>query len=109
MHISSDLQVTIEEAIRNKRIVSADYDGYERLMCPHLLGRNKQGGLQALFYQFGGTSSSGLAPEGSSKNWKCMILSKLSNVSVINGEWKTGPSHAKPSTCVVDVIVEVDY
>ena len=50
----------VKDAIQNKKIVLAMYDGYERIMCPHVLG-TKKGRHQALFYQFAGGSRSGLS------------------------------------------------
>ena len=44
---------------RRSRQRSAIYDGLPRLLCPHVLGR-KSGRLRVLFYQFGGSSNSGL-------------------------------------------------
>jgi hypothetical protein len=48
----------IRNAIANKQQVVATYKGHVREMCPHVIG-TKNGREQALFYQFGGTSSSG--------------------------------------------------
>src|ERR1019366_10527908 len=52
-------------AAARRQVVTAIYDGLPRLLCPHVLGR-KSGRLHGLFYQFGGSSNSGLpvAPEG---------------------------------------------
>ena len=41
-----------------------------RLFCPHRLGRNKDGQLRVLCYQYGGESESGLKPIGSRDNWR---------------------------------------
>ena len=58
---------------------------------------------QALFYQFDGHSSSGLGPDGSPGNWRCMFLDELSDVSAEQGEWHTAPNHTRPQTCVDDL------
>ena len=52
-------------AAARRQPVAAIYDGLSPLLCPDVLGR-KSGRLHALFYQFGGNSSSGLpvTPEG---------------------------------------------
>lgn len=101
-------QELIVDAIRNKQQVLATYDGYDREMCPHVLGY-KGGTLQALFYQFGGFSSSGAISPGSPGNWRCMVLSKLSDVRVQDGPWHTAPNHTRPQTCVDTVIAEVEF
>jgi hypothetical protein len=57
------------------------YDGLVREMCPHVIGLNKRGQPQALFYQFGGQSRSRpIMPDGSKDNWRCVEIAKLSRV-----------------------------
>lgn len=60
----------VRNAIATKQIIVATYQGHMREMCPHVIGR-KNGREQALFYQFGGTSSSGPIVADSPKNWRC--------------------------------------
>ena len=102
-------ETLIVDAIRNKKQVTAYYDDHYREMCPHVIGY-KSDKLQALFYQFGGESSSGLPPEG---QWRCMEVDGLSQVDVVDGdgEWYTGESHTRLQTCVDldQIIEEVDY
>ena len=99
---------TIRDAIIEKRIVLATYNGYAREMCPHVLGK-KRGRPQALFYQFAGQSKSGLEPDGSPNNWRCVFLDKLTNVSTRVGAWHTAPNHSRPQTCVDEIDVEVSF
>ena len=99
----------IHQAIVEKKNITATYQGHYREMSPHTLGYSKQGVEQALFYQFGGTSSSGLAPPGDPKNWRCIPLDGLSNVLIQAGTWQTGPNHAVPQTCIAEVDIEVAY
>ena len=98
----------IKEAILNKKQLIATYNNRERHLCPHVLGKK---GIrdQALFYQFGGESSSGLEPDGSPNNWRCMFLDELSDIQLQDGEWHTAPNHSRPQTCVDDVEVEVQF
>jgi hypothetical protein len=56
---------TVEEVYRlvwaavvNRRPIGASYHGLPRLFCPHRLGRNKDGELRVLCYQYGGESES---------------------------------------------------
>ena len=72
-------------------------------MCPHVLGRTKDGRAQALFFQFAGTSSRGLAPGG---DWRCMTIDGLEDVAARAGEWHTAPNYPGPQTCVELVDVE---
>src|ERR1700676_1497641 len=91
----------IQQAIIDKDIVVATYHGDGREMCPHVLG-TKRGRLQSLMYQFAGGSSSGLEPDGSPANWRCVIGEGLSNGSTrkSKGEWHTASDYSRPQTCV---------
>ena len=100
----------VKQAIGNKQPISAIYNNKLRLFCPHVLGHSKKGALQSLCYQFGGESSSRpIEPDGSSANWRCVELSKLSNVQIIDGPWHTAPVHTRPQTCVSQIDIEVTY
>ena len=103
-----DAYTLIRDAIVAKNSISGDYDGHYREMSPHVIG-TKKGRAQALCYQFGGTSSSGLGPAGSRKNWRCVVIDKLSNVRTIKGVWHTAPDHSQDQTCVDVIEAEVEY
>ena len=52
---------TVEEIYRlvwtvvaNKQPIEATCQGRRRLLCPHRLGRNREGRLRVLCYQYGG-------------------------------------------------------
>jgi hypothetical protein len=90
----------IRSAVLQKKPIAAFYDRHKRLFCPHVLGRNKDGRLQVLCYQFGGKSTRGLEPEGSSANWRCIALPKLSSVELLEGAWRTAPYHSSVQTCI---------
>ena len=47
-------------AVASKKPIEAVYQGRPRLFCPDRLGRNRQGQIRALCYQYGGESRSGL-------------------------------------------------
>ena len=52
-------------AVANRRPIAASYHGRPRLFCPHRLGRNREGELRVLCYQYGGESERGLQATGS--------------------------------------------
>ena len=103
----NDNYALIREAIISKKIVTGTYHGHDREMCPHVIGL-KNGRRQALFYQFGGSSSSDLGPDGSPGNWRCIVVAELLDITVRDGEWHTVPNHSRPQTCVDEIDVEVD-
>lgn len=92
----------VRQAIVNRQSVSAMFGDHQRDLTPHVIGLNKSGGEQALFFQFGGGSTSGLPPEG---EWRCMPLDKLSNVRVRpDAGWHVGATdNTREQSCVVTV------
>ena len=103
-----DMYRLIWEAVTARQPVSAIYDQLPRLVCPHRLGRNSDGKARVLCYQYGGESSTGLEPGGSSANWRCMKLEKFSRVELMEGAWRTAPNHSRPQTCITEVDVDAE-
>lgn len=104
--MASAVYQIVRDAIVNKRQIVGHYKDHQREMCPHCIGRGKDGQEMALFFQFAGGSSSGLPPEG---EWRCIDLRELTNVSARAGQWHTGASHKKSQTCVKQIDVEVPH
>ena len=104
--VPSDTYNLIRQAILDKQQVIADYGGHRREMCPHAIG-TKNGREQALFFQFGGGSNSGLRnPE---RNWRCIHIDLPTSVSTRDGDWCTAHNHSQQQSCVGVVDVEVAY
>ena len=101
----SDIYATVRQAILDKHQITATYNDHVREMCPHVIGM-KNGRPQALFFQFGGTSSSDLPPDG---EWRCIPIEGLENVVSRAGAWHTAANHSQPQTCVDVIDVEVTY
>jgi hypothetical protein len=95
-------------AVANKKPIKAIYQGRPRLFCPHRLGRNRQGQLRALCYQYGGESQSGLRPASSPANWRGVALEKLSRVKVVQSAWRTAPNHSRPASCVTATDIDAE-
>ena len=103
-----DIYRIVRTAVENRRPISALYHELPRLFCPHRLGRNKEGQLRVLCYQFGGESASGLEPPGSPGNWRCIALDQLSYIELWNGAWQTAPNHSRIASCIADVDVDAE-
>jgi hypothetical protein len=103
-----DIYRLVWAAVANKRPIEAMYHGRLRLFCPHRLGRNKAGKPRVLCYQYGGDSESGLEPEGSAANWRCVALEKLSKVKLLEHVWRTAPNHSRPASCVIDADIDAE-
>jgi hypothetical protein len=93
-----------EQAMRMRKQIVCMYGGYPRELCPIILGHS-QGQENALTYQFGGGSKSGLPPDG---GWRCLWLSKVSDVQLREGPWFIGSSHTRPQGCVEIVDIDVN-
>jgi hypothetical protein len=102
--VSSLNYARFEQAIRMRKQIVCMYGGYRRELCPVILGHS-QGQEKALTYQFGGESGSGLPPHG---EWRCLWLSKVSNVELRDGPWFAGSSHTQPQRCVEIVDLDVN-
>src|SRR5260370_5833277 len=76
-------------AVAHRRPIAAVYKEFNRLLCPHRLGWNKEGGPRVLSYQYGGESETGLGPPGAQENWRCMALEKIREVELLDGLWRT--------------------
>ena len=99
----------IRQAILDKRNISANYKGHKRHMSPHAIGTAKNGNEQALFYQYAGSSSSGLMPPGHPSNWRCIPIDGLQDVTLLDGPWESAGNHSTDQTCVHNIDLEVDY
>jgi hypothetical protein len=102
---NSRIYEIVRDAVERKRVVTAIYHGCYREMCPNIIGWSN-GHERALFYQFGGGSSSGLGPDGSYQNWRCINLAELSDVKVRDGQWRIAANHSRKQTCVKTVDLE---
>jgi len=95
-------------AVRQRQPIEATYQRRLRLFCPHRLGRNADGQRRVVCYQYGGESQSGLQSIGSSANWRCVVLEKLSKVKLLEDAWRTAPNHTRPSSCVIQSDIDVE-
>ena len=94
-------------AIQEKKQVTGFYDGRYREFCPHVLGAKENAGSHVLVYQFGGSSRKGPVYG----QWKCMVVSKLSGVSLRDGPWHTDASKFREQTqrCIDTIAAQVTY
>jgi hypothetical protein len=103
-----DIYRLVWTAVSKKKPIEATYDGRRRLLCPHRLGRNREGQIRVLCYQYGGGSQSGLQVSGSPANWRCLVLEKLGKVELLEEGWRTAPNHSRPASCVVEADIDAE-
>jgi hypothetical protein len=91
-------------AILGEKQVTCTYQGYYRELCPLIIGF-KRDQERVLAFQFGGQSSSGLAPTG---DWKCLDLSQVEDAELRDGPWHEGGQHGRQQSCVEHVDLDVN-
>jgi hypothetical protein len=99
----------IRAAMTRRRPIMAIYEGRQRLLCPHMLGRNKGGRLRVLCYQYGGGSESGLQRKDGHGDWRCFSLEKISHLRVLEAPWQGAESFPGRPTCIDQIEMEVNY
>ena len=103
-----EIVVLVTAAVFLKKPVSAIYNNQRRSLCPHVIGRSKNGDMQALCYQYAGGSASGLKAKGSPDNWRCLTLSRLRGVYLLEDGWRSAENHARPQTCIEEVFFDAE-
>ena len=101
--MSTENYKALRQAMVDGRSVTLLYNGYYREVSPHVIGL-KNGQEKVLTFQFGGGSSSALPPGG---QWRCMFLSEVSEIRLLDKPWQTGINHRQPQSCVDQVDLEV--
>ena len=101
-----ELHRVVSTAVIQRRAIAAVYDEARRLFCPHVLGYNDPGEYRVFCYQYGGESRHGPPPNAARGIWRCIALTKLRSVEMLDDPWQTEP-HA-PQRCVKHIEVEAD-
>jgi hypothetical protein len=103
-----EIYALLRTATARKQPVAGMYEGLLRLLCPHVLGRSREGRLHAFCYQFGGNSGSGLriGPEGIG-GWRCIAVDKLSQLGLRTDAWRTEPRSSQQN-CVQEIDIDCD-
>ena len=97
----------IRAAILERAPLQAIYDGGERLLCPHMLGRNREGRVRILCLQIGGESASGLQRQDGRGDWRCLALEKFSRVDRVESVWHTAEHSLRRPKCMDQIELEV--
>jgi predicted DNA-binding transcriptional regulator YafY len=97
------LRATIEQAIRQREIVSFHYQHHQRIVKPHALGIDHRGHLALRAYQYGGSSGSGSLP-----GWRFFHLTDMKNLHT-TGSYFVGhsPGYRPNDTGMTIVLAEL--
>ena len=80
------------------------YDGRDRVVCPQMLGRSREGQVRVLCLRIAGESVTGLR-EGR-EDWRCLALEKCSHAEPTEGVWRTASSSPRLPNCIAQVELE---
>ena len=104
---SDEVYDLICTAMTSKQPIAAMYESRQRLLCPYMLGRNKEGQHRLLGYQYGGASGSGLHRKDGRGDWRCLALEKLSEVRLLETPWQTADTGARRPNCIDQIELTV--
>lgn len=92
----------LRDSLQQSRPMRGLYHGHIREFCVQVLGHTEQE-ERALVYQFGGTSGSGLQPDGSPDNLRCLRVAQIEQLEEITGSWHQPDDWSRAPHCVADV------
>jgi hypothetical protein len=95
----------IRQAIEKKHSLTVTYEGLERRISPHAIGRDRAGHLNVFAFQYGGESRQQLPTGG---EWRCFRLDGLSRPQRNSDAWHSRPNYDNPDFCVTDPDSAVD-
>ena len=78
-----------------------------RLLCPHMLGRNREGHVRILCLQIGGESASGLQRKDGQGDWRCLALERFGGVEQAEAVWRTAESSRRHPESMDQIELEV--
>ena len=92
-------------AMREKKPVACTYQGYQRVICPAILGRTGLEEKSLVFQCAGGTSRGPVPPPG---DWKCFALAEVRNAVLRDGAWQQDDPHSSHQNCMKMVEYDVN-
>lgn len=77
-----DMNQTIIQAIRNKKLLEIRYHDFFRIVEPHCYGQNKKGEFTLRCYQVSGGSAS-----GSPADWKLLLQDEMKSIAMTGADF----------------------
>ena len=95
----------LEQAIREKRCLTALHKGMWRRFAPHAEGFTSKNVPAAFVFQYGGETTSTLLFKG---EWRCLHIEKLSHVAENGDRWRTQSNYClRRQTCLEQIALVV--
>jgi hypothetical protein len=97
--------LTLHNAILNKRCLTGTYEGLTRHFAPHALGRGPDGARSVFVFQYAGESAGGLPSGG---DWRCFRVAGLSALHANDARWRSRSNYSLDrQSCLVHIEVAV--
>jgi hypothetical protein len=94
-----------EQAIKERRCLSAHHRGTNRHFAPHAVGFTSKGIPAAFVYQYAGDTTSRLPFRG---EWRCLHFDDLAMVRANDDAWRTPPNYSlERQTCLKQIALSV--
>jgi len=84
----------------DRKPVQVSYDGGERVVCPYMIGRSREGRVRVLCLQFAGASVTGLEPRAGASLWRCLALEKIRSVDPSGMPWMSAGVPVERPKCI---------
>lgn len=94
---------TFRFALLGRRHLVCHYRGRVQILYPHIVGW-RDGNGAAVCYRFEGESAGAVPPKG---QWVSLLISNVSNVQSLRGDWRTGNPRTLPRDFVEEVDVQI--
>ena len=95
--------MSIDTAIRDKKLLSFTYDGYSRVVEPHAYGRDRKGDLMLRAFQVQGGSKS-----NNPVDWKVFCEHDMRTVQVLNQHFASPrPGYKRGDKLFAHIIAEL--
>jgi len=95
----------LEQAIREKRCLTALHKGTRRRFAPHAVGFTSMRTPAAFVFQYGGETTSTLPFKG---EWRCLHIEDLSHVAENGDPWRTPSNYSlSRQTCLEQIALAV--
>jgi hypothetical protein len=95
----------LEQAIREKRCLTAIHKGTRRHFAPHAVGFTSKNIPAAFVFQYRGETTSSLPFKG---EWRCLHIEDLSHVTENGDRWRTPSNYSlERQTCLEQIALAV--
>ena len=98
-----EIDRAIRRSLIDRKPVRVIYDGGERVVCPYMIGRSREGWVRVLCLQLAGASVTGLEQRAGAGDWRCLALEKIRSVEAVALPWTSAGGAVERPKCIDQV------